>query len=291
MTYELTQRNPVTGRGGQVSDLGLVHRRARGLRDHSRRPRRPRQSGTQLIALGLDPRTGEGARVSRRHRPRLPADHDRQRPRRQQRLHAPRAPRTRRRLAAWRLRLQGVGVSKCGTTSASGASVCWPPVGASRRSTPTAPTISAPSLPPTAVCPVPFFKRYFLGGSNSLRGWGRFEVSPLSAFGLPIGGLSLLEMSTEFRAPLFGKVSLVAFVDAGSVAAAGVGRRAQGAALRRGPGPSLPDADWTRPRRLRPPAQSDSRSARRRRARDHATGASISAWDRRSDATLGRTHA
>jgi outer membrane translocation and assembly module TamA len=65
---------------------------------------------------------------------------------------------------------------------------------------------------------VPFFKRYFLGGSNSLRGWGRFEVSPLSAFGLPIGGLSLVEMSTEFRAPLFGKLSAVAFIDAGSVA-------------------------------------------------------------------------
>ena len=65
---------------------------------------------------------------------------------------------------------------------------------------------------------MPFFKRYFLGGSNSLRGWGRFEVSPLSAFGLPIGGLSLFEGSTEFRAPLFGKMSGVVFVDGGSVA-------------------------------------------------------------------------
>ena len=27
---------------------------------------------------------------------------------------------------------------------------------------------------------VPFFRRYFLGGAQSLRGWGRFEVSPLS---------------------------------------------------------------------------------------------------------------
>ena len=31
---------------------------------------------------------------------------------------------------------------------------------------------------------VPFFKRYFLGGASSIRGWGRFEVSPLSGFGL-----------------------------------------------------------------------------------------------------------
>ena len=27
---------------------------------------------------------------------------------------------------------------------------------------------------------VPFFKRYFLGGATNLRGWGRYEVSPLS---------------------------------------------------------------------------------------------------------------
>jgi outer membrane protein assembly complex protein YaeT len=65
---------------------------------------------------------------------------------------------------------------------------------------------------------VPFFKRYFLGGSNSLRGWGRFEVSPLSGSGLPIGGNSLIEFSTEMRAPLFGKVSGVLFLDGGSVA-------------------------------------------------------------------------
>jgi outer membrane translocation and assembly module TamA len=67
---------------------------------------------------------------------------------------------------------------------------------------------------------VPFFKRYFLGGSNSLRGWGRFEVAPLSGSGLPLGGHSLLEMSSELRVAAFGNASLVAFVDAGSVATA-----------------------------------------------------------------------
>jgi outer membrane translocation and assembly module TamA len=65
---------------------------------------------------------------------------------------------------------------------------------------------------------VPFFKFYFLGGSNSLRGWGRFEVSPLSGSGLPIGGHSMVEMSSELRTPLFGKSSIVLFADAGSVA-------------------------------------------------------------------------
>jgi outer membrane protein assembly complex protein YaeT len=64
---------------------------------------------------------------------------------------------------------------------------------------------------------VPFFKRYFLGGATSVRGWGRFEVSPLSGFGLPIGGLSMLEGSTEIRKPLFGKLGGVAFFDFGAV--------------------------------------------------------------------------
>jgi len=63
---------------------------------------------------------------------------------------------------------------------------------------------------------VPFFKRYFLGGADSLRGWGRFEVSPLQS-GLAIGGLSEFESSLELRAPLFGSVTGVVFADAGNV--------------------------------------------------------------------------
>lgn len=64
---------------------------------------------------------------------------------------------------------------------------------------------------------VPFFKRYFLGGSTSLRGWGRFEVGPLSDLGLPIGGNSLFEASTEVRFPITGNLRGVIFVDAGNV--------------------------------------------------------------------------
>jgi len=63
---------------------------------------------------------------------------------------------------------------------------------------------------------VPFFRRYFLGGATSLRGWGRFEVSPLFS-GLPIGGHTMLESSVELRAPLFGNLSGVLFTDAGNV--------------------------------------------------------------------------
>jgi outer membrane protein assembly factor BamA len=64
---------------------------------------------------------------------------------------------------------------------------------------------------------VPFFKRYFLGGATSIRGWGRYEVSPLSGFGLPIGGLSMFEGSSEVRMPLAGKLGGVGFFDFGNV--------------------------------------------------------------------------
>jgi outer membrane protein insertion porin family/translocation and assembly module TamA len=64
---------------------------------------------------------------------------------------------------------------------------------------------------------IPFFKRYFLGGSTSLRGWGRYEVSPLSGSGLPLGGRSMLEASSEVRLRLSRKLSVVGFIDAGNV--------------------------------------------------------------------------
>ena len=64
---------------------------------------------------------------------------------------------------------------------------------------------------------VPFYRRFFLGGASSLRGWGRFEVSPLSGSGLPIGGHTMFEGSSEVRLPLVGKFGGVGFVDYGNV--------------------------------------------------------------------------
>ena len=63
---------------------------------------------------------------------------------------------------------------------------------------------------------VPFYRRYFLGGATSLRGWGRFEVSPLFD-GIPAGGHSMFESSAELRAPVWGNLSVVLFADAGNV--------------------------------------------------------------------------
>jgi outer membrane protein assembly complex protein YaeT len=64
---------------------------------------------------------------------------------------------------------------------------------------------------------VPFSKKFFLGGATSLRGWGRYEVSPLGGSGLPIGGDSMFSFSTEGRAALRGKLGGVLFLDTGNV--------------------------------------------------------------------------
>ena len=64
---------------------------------------------------------------------------------------------------------------------------------------------------------VPFFKRYFLGGATSLRGWGRFEVAPLTEEGNPIGGNTFFNFSTELRVPIVGKLGGVLFLDGGNV--------------------------------------------------------------------------
>ena len=64
---------------------------------------------------------------------------------------------------------------------------------------------------------VPFYKRYFLGGATNLRGWGRFEVSPLSGAGLPLGGHTFMNFSTEIRVPVWGQLGGVLFLDGGNV--------------------------------------------------------------------------
>jgi outer membrane protein assembly complex protein YaeT len=63
---------------------------------------------------------------------------------------------------------------------------------------------------------VPFSERYFLGGSSSLRGWGRYEVAPL-AEGLPVGGRTMVDTSAELRFTLNESLGLVLFADAGNV--------------------------------------------------------------------------
>jgi outer membrane protein assembly complex protein YaeT len=63
---------------------------------------------------------------------------------------------------------------------------------------------------------VPLSKKYFLGGATSIRGWGRYEVSPLVE-GLPVGGNSMLAFSEELRAIVHGNLGGVIFLDGGNV--------------------------------------------------------------------------
>jgi outer membrane protein assembly factor BamA len=64
---------------------------------------------------------------------------------------------------------------------------------------------------------IPFGKRLFLGGANSLRGWGRYEISPLSESGVPLGGDSLFGFSSELRLEMNARLGAVVFLDAGNV--------------------------------------------------------------------------
>jgi outer membrane protein insertion porin family len=67
---------------------------------------------------------------------------------------------------------------------------------------------------------VPFSRKFFIGGASSVRGWGRYEISPLSDSGLPIGGNSMFQFSSEARARIRGSFGAVAFFDTGNVWAA-----------------------------------------------------------------------
>ena len=71
--------------------------------------------------------------------------------------------------------------------------------------------------PPADEDEIPLLKRFFLGGSNEMRGWGVYELSPLAASGEPVGGLSLLTATVEGRFPIFNRVRGAIFVEAGNV--------------------------------------------------------------------------
>jgi outer membrane protein assembly complex protein YaeT len=69
----------------------------------------------------------------------------------------------------------------------------------------------------TEATSVPFYKRYFLGGATNLRGWGRYDIAPLTPGGQPIGGHSFTNFSTEVRVPIWGNLGGVLFLDGGNV--------------------------------------------------------------------------
>jgi len=64
---------------------------------------------------------------------------------------------------------------------------------------------------------VPIFKRYFTGGSNSVRGYPYQKLGPLDDAGNPLGGLTVLEGNLDWRFPLKDSWEGVLFLDAGNV--------------------------------------------------------------------------
>lgn len=64
---------------------------------------------------------------------------------------------------------------------------------------------------------IPIYKRLFLGGSNTVRGYAYQELSPMDEEETPLGGLSALSGNLELRFPLYKKLAGVVFLDAGLV--------------------------------------------------------------------------
>lgn len=62
---------------------------------------------------------------------------------------------------------------------------------------------------------IPADNRLYAGGGSTLRGYGQQLASPLDLSGKPLGGLSLLAISTEARYRVTDTVGVVAFVDGG----------------------------------------------------------------------------
>ena len=73
------------------------------------------------------------------------------------------------------------------------------------------------SIDPIGGSMIPLPRRYFLGGSSGVRGWSRYEISPLSESGVQIGGNSLFALRTQLRARIRRNLGAVAFLDSGNV--------------------------------------------------------------------------
>jgi outer membrane protein insertion porin family len=74
--------------------------------------------------------------------------------------------------------------------------------------------------------PLPFFKNYYAGGPDSVRGYNSFSLGPKDAFGNVVGGNRRLVGTAEYQFPMPGAnkeqaLRLAWFVDGGQVWAAG----------------------------------------------------------------------
>jgi len=64
---------------------------------------------------------------------------------------------------------------------------------------------------------LPLFKRFYTGGTGSVRGFDRYGLGPRDPDGRPIGGTKLWETSAELRLRVYKEWGLVGFLDGGWV--------------------------------------------------------------------------
>jgi outer membrane protein insertion porin family len=64
---------------------------------------------------------------------------------------------------------------------------------------------------------VPVYKRFYCGGSSSVRGYPERGIGPLDQNGNPLGGRFLGEFSAEVRFPLYRILGGVVFIDCGNI--------------------------------------------------------------------------
>lgn len=86
--------------------------------------------------------------------------------------------------------------------------------------TPATADAGAPGLQRVARRTLPASERFFAGGDSTVRGFALDRLgdeSTIGANGFPTGGNAMIVLNSELRAPVFGPLQVVGFLDAGNV--------------------------------------------------------------------------
>ena len=69
----------------------------------------------------------------------------------------------------------------------------------------------------TPTLEVPVYKRFYCGGTSSIRGYSEWAIGPKDEMDNPIGGKILTEISSEIRFPIYKILGGILFADGGNV--------------------------------------------------------------------------
>ena len=65
---------------------------------------------------------------------------------------------------------------------------------------------------------VPFYERFFMGGTDTVRGYNERDIGPLNIYGVPYGGNVMALFNAEYKIPLVPNIlKWVFFYDSGDV--------------------------------------------------------------------------